>query len=55
VNLLGGIAALFYLLYRAPRLAFARRQLAVVDVTAIYWHFMDGLWIYILILLMVRL
>ena len=26
-----------------------------VEVTAIYWHFMDGLWIYILILMMTRL
>jgi len=26
-----------------------------VDVTSIYWHFMDGLWIYLLILLTTRL
>jgi heme/copper-type cytochrome/quinol oxidase subunit 3 len=31
------------------RIGFRRR--AAVNVTAIYWHFMDGLWIYLFVLL----
>ena len=55
VHLLGGIAALFYVVFRARKLALALARRVVVDVTAIYWHFMDALWIYILLLLTVRL
>jgi len=55
VHLLGGMAALFYLVFSAGRIALEPKTLAVVDVTAIYWHFMDGLWIYLLLLLMTRL
>ncbi len=55
VHLLGGIVALFYLVFRARSIALAPTRRTAVDVTAIYWHFMDGLWIYILLLLKVRL
>ncbi len=55
VHLLGGIFALFYVAFRARRIARALDKRTALDVTAIYWHFMDGLWIYILVLLMVRL
>jgi cytochrome c oxidase subunit 3 len=55
LHLLGGITALFYLVYRAPQLASGVKKPVAVDVTAIYWHFMDGLWIYLLLLLTVRL
>src|SRR5467141_2000379 len=51
IHLMGGVLALFVagiasLLHRSP----ATRSI-VVDVTAWYWHFMAGLWIYILCLL----
>ena len=51
----GGVLAVVYLLFRARRprvdeLAEARR-LAHADAVAIYWHFMDGLWIYLFLLL----
>jgi cytochrome c oxidase subunit III len=55
VHLLGGIVALFYLVFRARSIAAAPRRPVSVDLTTIYWHFMDGLWVYILLLLMVRL
>jgi cytochrome c oxidase subunit III len=55
LHLLGGVMALFYLLVRAPRLVGEPRRHTAVEVTAIYWHFMDGLWVYILILMMTRL
>jgi cytochrome c oxidase subunit 3 len=51
VHLMGGVLALLV----AGIAALLRRSLAtrsiVVDVTAWYWHFMAGLWVYILCLL----
>lgn len=55
LHLLGGILALGYLAAKASSIAAGRKKRTAVDVTALYWHFMDGLWIYILILLSVRL
>ena len=52
VHLLGGLLALVYLNTRARVFAAAGAPRATaLDVTAIYWHFMDGLWIYVLTLL----
>lgn len=52
VHLAGGVIALLYAasaswLLRKP----VEAQRIVVDVTAWYWHFMAGLWIYIVVLL----
>lgn len=55
VHLLGGLVALAYLALKARSIARGLKKRTAVDVTAIYWHFMDGLWIYILILFSVRL
>ncbi|MGO9273945.1 MAG: heme-copper oxidase subunit III [Terriglobia bacterium] len=55
IHLLGGIVAVLVLAFRAPKLAAVPRNRVAVDVTSIYWHFMDGLWIYLLILLATRL
>jgi len=55
IHLLGGIIALLVLAFRAPKLAAFPSKRVAVEVTSIYWHFMDGLWIYLLILLMARL
>jgi len=55
VHLAGGILALAYLAIRAPAIAAGRQRRTAVDVAALYWHFMDGLWIYILLLLLTRL
>lgn len=54
LHLLGGVIALLYLLLRARRIAANPPRRTPLEVTAIYWHFMDALWIYILILLTVR-
>jgi cytochrome c oxidase subunit 3 len=54
LHLLGGVVALFYVVTRAPAIAAGRERRTALDVTAIYWHFMDGLWIYILLLLTTR-
>jgi cytochrome c oxidase subunit III len=54
-HLAGGVLALGYLIIRAPAIARGEARRAALDSTAIYWHFMDGLWIYVLILLATRL
>ena len=47
VHLLGGVIALGYVTVAALRMRISFKRRAAVDVTAIYWHFMDGLWIYL--------
>ncbi len=51
VHLLGGVVALGYVVLRAGRMAEHAMRRTALDVTAIYWHFMDALWIYIFFLL----
>jgi len=55
LHLLGGIIALLYLVFRTRRIILNPRKRIAVEVTAIYWHFMDGLWIYLLALLVLKL
>jgi cytochrome c oxidase subunit III len=54
VHLLGGVIALGYLVFRTLR---SRGRGGVtqtaLDVVSLYWHFMDGLWVYLLLLLFV--
>jgi cytochrome c oxidase subunit 3 len=55
VHILGGLAALTYLLLRTRKKAVTvegeLKRLGAVDAAAIYWHFMDGLWICLFVLL----
>ena len=51
VHLLGGVAGLATLTARAWISAVGIPARASLNVTALYWHFMDGLWIYLLVLL----
>lgn len=55
VHLLGGILALLYLVFRTRKIISYPRKRIAVHITAVYWHFMDALWIYLLILLIVKL
>lgn len=48
VHLAGGWIAMAYLNYRAVRLQLAPSRRTAVDVTAIYWHFLGLLWLYLL-------
>ena len=48
LHLAGGICALCYVVVRARRGVLST---TLVDVTAIYWHSMDALWIYLFLLL----
>ncbi len=50
VHLAGGILALLYVGIRAWERARITRDTAA-EVASIYWHFMDGLWVFLLILL----
>lgn len=51
LHILGGILALFYVTWSFWRRAFWTRKQAAVEATTIYWHFMDGLWVYLFLLL----
>jgi cytochrome c oxidase subunit 3 len=50
VHLLGGIAALVYVAVRHFDRAKVTRSVAA-EVASIYWHFMDGLWVFLMALL----
>jgi len=49
-HLAGGIFALFYVIFR-PWKRSRISQVTAAELTSIYWHFMDGLWIFLLLLL----
>ncbi len=51
VHLIGGLMALLYLVLRERSKWTVVRRRATVDATALYWHFLDGLWIYLLALI----
>jgi len=55
LHLLGGMAALSYLALRARRLVFgvsSEKRIAAADAVSLYWHFMDGLWVALFLLLL---
>jgi cytochrome c oxidase subunit III len=47
LHLLGGVIALFYVAMRSVK---RRRQLAIAEAASMYWHVMDGLWVFIFLL-----
>jgi cytochrome c oxidase subunit 3 len=51
LHLLGGVVALSYVTVAALRMRIGFKRRTAVNVTAIYWHFMDGLWVYLFLLL----
>lgn len=53
VHLLGGVIALLYLSWRVWRRNSGGLGATALGVTALYWHFMDGLWIYLFLLLLI--
>lgn len=54
LHLLGGVAALAYVLARAGR-APEGRAAGALDAAALYWHFLAVLWLYLLLLLTLQL
>lgn len=53
LHLLGGIVALAYLVVKTREIRWGLKRSTVVDVTSIYWHFMDGLWLTVFAVLLV--
>jgi cytochrome c oxidase subunit III len=53
VHLLGGVIALLYLSWRVWQRNSGGLGATALGVTALYWHFMDGLWIYLFLLLLI--
>jgi cytochrome c oxidase subunit 3 len=51
LHLLGGVIALGYVTMNAMRMRIGIKQRTAVGVTTVYWHFMDGLWVYLFVLL----
>ncbi len=49
-HLLGGVMALVYVDVQALRLRLGPAKRTAIDVTAIFWHFLDGIWLYLMIL-----
>jgi len=49
-HLLGGVAALVYVDVQALRLRLGPAKRTAIDVTAVFWHFLDGLWLYLMLL-----
>ena len=49
-HLLIGLVALLYVTLRAGQSTWRRRTIAAEGV-AVYWHFLDGLWVFLLLLL----
>jgi cytochrome c oxidase subunit 3 len=51
IHLLGGLIALGIVTVAALRMRISAKKRLAVGVTSIYWHFMDGLWVYLFVLL----
>jgi cytochrome c oxidase subunit 3 len=54
LHLLGGVIALLIAALQGPRIARGLKSRKILDVTAIYWHFMYALWMYVLLLLVLK-
>ena len=52
LHVLGGLTGLARVVYRLNKSILRKSTL---DATAYYWHFMDGLWLYLLVLLWMKL
>jgi cytochrome c oxidase subunit 3 len=53
VHLIGGMAALIYVDVQALRLRLGPARRTAIDITAVFWHFLDGVWLYLMVLLYV--
>ena len=56
VHLIGGIGLLFYLLVRSRKLLLplnAEKHSTWTGVVGLYWHTMDGIWLWLLLLLLI--
>jgi cytochrome c oxidase subunit III len=49
-HILGGVSALVYVDVQALRLRLGPAKRTAIDLTAVFWHFLDGLWLFLMIL-----
>jgi cytochrome c oxidase subunit 3 len=49
-HVVGGVAALVYVDVQALRLRLGPAKRTWIDVSAIFWHFLDGLWLFLMVL-----
>jgi cytochrome c oxidase subunit 3 len=49
-HLVGGVAALIYVAVHSLRPSQGPPRRTIVDISAIFWHFLDGLWVYLMVL-----
>jgi len=54
VHVLGGLGGLFYVIHKLERPVLELRR-STLDSMAYYWHFMGGLWIYLLAIIWIKL
>ena len=52
LHLIAGILALFVVFSRATRNKYSSENYNGVKICAIYWHFLDGLWVYLFLFLL---
>ncbi len=53
VHLIGGLGFLIYVWAQASRHRYTPKRHLPVELCATYWHFMDGLWVYLFVFLFV--
>jgi cytochrome c oxidase subunit 3 len=53
LHILGGLTALVYVDVQALTLRLGPGKRTAVDVTAVFWHFVDGLWLFLMALFLV--
>jgi len=53
LHILGGLTALIYVDVEALSLKLGPGKRTAVDVSAVFWHFVDGLWIYLMVLFLI--
>ena len=53
LHIVGGLSALMYVDVQALRLQLGPGKRTAVDVSAVFWHFVDGLWLYLMALFLV--
>ena len=49
-HLMGGLSALVYVDVQALRLTLGPAKRTAIDISAVFWHFLDGLWVYLMVL-----
>ncbi len=54
LHVMGGLAGLMRVIYILRQPAFVLRR-STLDATAYYWHFMGGLWLYVLLVIFIKL